>query len=80
MNTSDLKFFEAVKLFNEEFYWDAIEAFQESLSEDFRSADKAPASNSAERRRQDMSRGESEGGRGRSEARQKLNSICNCHC
>ena len=33
MNTSDLKFFEAVKLFNEEFYWDAIEAFQESLSD-----------------------------------------------
>lgn len=33
MNTSDLKFFEAVKLFNEHFYWDAIEAFQESLSD-----------------------------------------------
>tara|TARA_B100000214_G_C23945948_1_gene618008 strand:- start:1233 stop:1679 length:447 start_codon:yes stop_codon:yes gene_type:complete len=33
MNTSDLKFLEAVKLFNDEFYWDAIEAFQESLSD-----------------------------------------------
>ena len=33
MKTSEVKFFEAVKLFNEEFYWDAIEAFQDSLSD-----------------------------------------------
>lgn len=33
MNDSEVHFFEAVKLFNEEFYWDAIETFQNSLSE-----------------------------------------------
>ena len=33
MNNSELQFFEAVKLFNEELYWDAIETFQNSLSE-----------------------------------------------
>tara|TARA_B100001540_G_scaffold299542_1_gene304139 strand:- start:600 stop:1046 length:447 start_codon:yes stop_codon:yes gene_type:complete len=33
MNESELHFFEAVKLFNEELYWDAIELFQNSLSE-----------------------------------------------
>ena len=32
MKDSSLKFFEAVKLFNETLYWDAIEAFQDSLS------------------------------------------------
>ncbi len=33
MNSSELQFFEAIKLFNEELYWDSIEAFQEGLSE-----------------------------------------------
>jgi len=33
MNDSEVHFFEAVKLFNEELYWDAIETFQNSLSE-----------------------------------------------
>jgi len=33
MNNNELQFFEAVKLFNEELYWDAIETFQNSLSE-----------------------------------------------
>ena len=33
MNPSDVKFFEAVQLFNDGFYWDAIEAFQDSLSD-----------------------------------------------
>ena len=33
MKNSELKFFEAIKLFNDEFYWDSIESFQESLSE-----------------------------------------------
>jgi tetratricopeptide (TPR) repeat protein len=33
MNNTELQFFEAVKLFNEELYWDAIETFQNSLSE-----------------------------------------------
>jgi len=33
MKSSELKFFEAIELFNDEFYWDSIEAFQESLSE-----------------------------------------------
>tara|TARA_B100000575_G_scaffold128973_1_gene102742 strand:- start:312 stop:761 length:450 start_codon:yes stop_codon:yes gene_type:complete len=32
MNEADLKFFEAVKLFNESLFWDSIEAFQDSLS------------------------------------------------
>jgi len=32
LKDSSLKFFEAVKLFNETLYWDAIEAFQDSLS------------------------------------------------
>ena len=33
MNSSDVKFFEAVKLYNDGFFWDAIETFQQSLSE-----------------------------------------------
>ena len=33
MNDNELHFFEAVKLFNEELYWDAIETFQNSLAE-----------------------------------------------
>ena len=33
MNSSELQFFEAVKLFNEELYWDSIETFQNSLSD-----------------------------------------------
>lgn len=33
MESNELKFFEAIKLFNDEFYWDSIEAFQQSLSE-----------------------------------------------
>ena len=33
MNESSGKFFEAVKLYNEGFFWDAIEAFQQSLSD-----------------------------------------------
>ena len=33
MNDNEVHFFEAIKLFNEELYWDAIEAFQSSLSE-----------------------------------------------
>jgi tetratricopeptide (TPR) repeat protein len=33
MNNSELQFFEAVKLFNEELYWDSIEIFQSSLSD-----------------------------------------------
>ena len=33
MNDSEVHFFEALKLFNEELYWDAIETFQNSLSE-----------------------------------------------
>ena len=32
MNNTDIKFIEAVKLFNDGFYWDSIEAFQDSLS------------------------------------------------
>ncbi len=32
MNNTDIKFLEAVKFFNEELYWDSIEAFQESLA------------------------------------------------
>jgi len=32
LKDSSLKFFEAVKLFNESLYWDAIESFQDSLS------------------------------------------------
>lgn len=33
MKDSNLKFFEAVKFFNESLFWDAIEAFQDSLSD-----------------------------------------------
>ena len=33
MNDNEVHFFEAVKLFNEELYWDAIETFQNSLLE-----------------------------------------------
>ena len=33
MNNSELKFFEAIKLFNDEFYWDSIETFQESIAD-----------------------------------------------
>ena len=33
MNESNIKFLEAVKLFNENFFWDAIELFQDALSD-----------------------------------------------
>ena len=33
MNNSEVKFFEAIKLYNDEFFWDSIEAFQQSLSD-----------------------------------------------
>ena len=33
MNEAKLKFLDGVKLFNEDLYWDSIEAFQESLSD-----------------------------------------------
>ncbi len=33
MNNSEVRFFEAIKLYNDEFYWDSIEAFQQSLSD-----------------------------------------------